>query len=358
MPQASFPEDRPLPPLVAVRRGPLTEALHRGAVVVADAEGHVVASVGDVEHVTYLRSSAKPLQLLAMVASGAADRFGFSQEELACMAGSHSGSARHVEVVARALARLGLDATALACGIHPPFDATERRRLETKGLAPSPLHNNCSGKHTAMLALARHRGWPVEGYERPDHPVQQEICRVLGKMAGYPTAHIVLGTDGCSVPVHGMPLGAAATAFARLVDPHGSAPDLAKACQRVVAAMMAHPEMVAGEGRLCTLLMRTWPGRLVAKSGAEGFYAVGILPGALGNGNPGLGLVVKLEDGDHRRARDPVVLEALRLLGLYEGALPSPLAHLGNHPLTNHRGLIVGSIETIFTLKWEGARRW
>jgi L-asparaginase II len=358
MSQWTLSEDRPLPPLIAVRRGPLVEALHRGAVVVADGQGRVVAHVGDPEHVTYMRSSAKPLQLLAMVESGAADRFGFAPEELACMAGSHSGSRRHVETVARSLARLGLDASALACGVHPPFDPEEQKRLQAEGLAPSPLHNNCSGKHTGMLALAQHRGWPTEGYERPDHPVQVRIREVLAQMAGFPAEEIVLGTDGCSVPVHALPLRAAATAFARLVDPQGLPPSLAEACRRVVAAMVAHPEMVAGEGRLCTLLMRAWPGRLVAKAGAEGYYAVGILPGALGNGNPGLGLVVKLEDGDGRRGRDPALLEALRLLGVYGGDLPPTLAPLGNRPLTNHRGLTVGTIETTFTLDWEGVRRW
>lgn len=351
-------EDRPLPPLVAVRRGPLTESLHRGAVVIADAQGQVMAHVGDPEYVTYLRSSAKPLQLLAMVESGAADRFGFPPEELACMAGSHSGSRRHVEAVARSLARLDLDASALVCGVHPPFDPEEQKHLEDKGLAPSPLHNNCSGKHTAMLALAQHCGWPTEGYEQPDHPVQVRIREVIAQMAGFPAEAIVLGTDGCSVPVHALPLRAAARAFARLVDPQGLPSGLAEACRRVVAAMMAHPEMVAGEGRLCTLLMRAWPGRLVAKAGAEGYYAVGILPGALGNGSPGLGLVVKLEDGDARRARDPVVLEALRLLGLYDDAPPSTLARLGNRSLTNHRGLTVGTIQTTFTWEWEGVRRW
>ncbi|NLE77369.1 MAG: asparaginase, partial [Chloroflexi bacterium] len=237
------------------------------------------------------------------------------------------------------------------CGAHLPLDAESRQAMEAQGQAPTPVHNNCSGKHTGILALSLHRGWPTQGYEQPAHPAQQCIRQTVAELGDLTTEEVILGIDGCSVPVHGLPVAAAATAFARLVEPDALPPLRAAACRRIVQAMMAHPEMVAGEGRVCTQLMQTWPGRCIAKAGAEGFYSLGILPGALDGHNPGLGIALKLEDGDHLRARDPILGAALQALGLMGDQAPVGLPTLVRRPLTNHAGLVVGEIAA-----WPGLR--
>ena len=210
------------------------------------------------------------------------------------------------------LQRIGLDESALQCGSHWPFDRKSANALVLRGEKPRAIHNNCSGKHAAMLALAIYRGYPLDDYYAADHPVQREIIAALSRLADVPAEQIVVGIDGCGVPVFGLPLRSAALAFARLVDPAGLPPAWAGACQRIVSAMQAHPDMVAGAGRICTALMKSAPGRLIAKSGAEGYYALGILPGQIAGIERGLGIVVKIADGNFDTGVHPVVIEILR----------------------------------------------
>ena len=221
--------------------------------------------------VSYLRSSAKPFQLLPLVESGAADRFGFTDAELAVMAGSHSGEPRHVAAVQSILNKIGLSEEALQCGVHAPFNADSAKALRAAGREPTALYNNCSGKHSGMLAQAVDRGLSTHDYLDPQHPVQITIRQRLAELGGITFDEIGVGVDGCSAPCFAMPLRAAALAFARLAEARESG------LHRVARVMMDYPEMVAGEGRLDTDLMRAVPGRVVSKGGAEGYHGMGVI---------------------------------------------------------------------------------
>jgi L-asparaginase II len=290
-------------PLVEVWRGHIVESRHRGHVAAVDGDGRLVARLGEPEAVTYLRSSGKPFQALPMVASGAADRFDFTPREIAVACGSHSGEPVHEETVAGMLKKIGLDESALKCGTHEPFSAEASAELRRRGEEARVLQNNCSGKHTGMLALALHLGAPIADYDQPDSPVQQAILRAVSQFSGVPEQEVARGTDGCGVPVFGLPVRAMALMYARLVAPAADFDAATQvACARIVAAMTGAPEMVGGtRERLDTEMMRVTDGRIISKIGAEGVYTVGVLPC-----EPfprGLGLALKIEDGEDRRAR-------------------------------------------------------
>lgn len=334
--------------LVEFTRGALVEAAHRGHLSVVDAGGSLLAWVGDPDHCTFMRSAAKPLQLLPLLEDHLDERFGFPEDELAVMAASHSGEARHVRAVSRILARIGLDESALRCGVHAPSNAEARRRLRALGREPGPLHNNCSGKHSAMLAAAVAGGHSLEDYTHPEHPIQQRILTVV---RGMTEIEPIIGVDGCGVPLFGMSLRAMAYAYARLVDPRDLSAPRAEACRRVVAAMQAHPEMVSGEGRLEAALMPAAGGRLVDKGGAEGLHAVGIRAEDSPTGR-GLGLVLKMEDGSGgRRALGPALLESLSQLGVLAPEERATLAPFDFGPVRNHLGQVVGESRPAFLLR-------
>jgi len=321
---------------VLVRRGELIESRHRVAYAVADATGALRYANGDPQRPVFPRSAIKPLQAIAMVESGAADRFEVDDRELALACASHSGEAVHVETVETWLARLGLDQSALECGAHAPNHRPSAERLAATGRVPSPVHNNCSGKHAGMLTLARHLDAPIGGYIDPAHPVQRRIAEVLAAMAGLERLSAP-AIDGCGVPTFPLPLGAIATAMARLAEPDALSPGRAAACRRIRAAMSANPELVAGTGRTCSAILRAAPG-LVVKTGAEGVYAAA-LP------ERGLGVVLKVEDGATRAAQ-VAVLALLRALGALDDAAWAALCDLAVPTLYNHAGRHVGRIET------------
>jgi L-asparaginase II len=338
-------------PLVEVRRGPIVESRHRGHVAAVDGEGRLVAGLGEPEAVTYLRSSAKPFQALPLVTSGAADRFGLNEVELAVACGSHSGQDLHAETVAGLLRKIGLDEGFLKCGVHEPFDRETAERLRARGESPGVLRNNCSGKHTAMLALALQLGAPPETYDHPESPVQQAILRAVSCLSGVGVEKVVMGTDGCGVPVFGMPVRAMALMYARLVAPPAEFDEATRrACGRIAAAMTAHPEMVGGTTeRFDTEVMRAARGRVVSKIGAEGVYTAGVLPCEAWP--RGLGLAFKIEDGEDRRARSTIAIESLRQLGVLDENAREALAPYSSFPVKNHRGDIVGEITPTFELR-------
>ncbi|MBW3630082.1 MAG: asparaginase [Gemmatimonadetes bacterium] len=324
---------------VEVLRGRVVESRHRVHAAVIDADGRLRASLGDPELTTFIRSAAKPFQALPVVTDGAMDRFGITLEELALCCGSHSGEPRHVNAVRGLLAKIGLDDASLACGPHAPFSSVGRRALEEAGADPARVHNNCSGKHAGMMALARARGWDPHGYERPEHPVQSRLLEETARWADLPLEAIALGIDGCGVVSFGLPLRSIALAYARL----GRAARLGeREPTYVVGAMTAYPEMVAGEGRLCTDLMKRTGGRVLAKVGAEGVYCVAI-PGAE------LGVAMKVEDGS-RRAVAPAILAILRQLDMIsEDDLGALFPHA--YPeLRNTIGETIGHIRANFLL--------
>ncbi|MFP4125090.1 MAG: asparaginase [Alphaproteobacteria bacterium] len=312
------------PVAVEVWRGSVVESRHRVAVAVAATGGRVIARVGDAEVPVFPRSAIKPIQAVPLVETGAADAFELSDAELALACASHSGEPVHTERVAAWLARLDLAERDLECGAHAPLDREAARALRGAGRSPTPVHNNCSGKHTGMLTTAVHLGEPTAGYLAPDHPVQRRLRAVFEEFAG--TVLDEPGVDGCGVPSWPLPLDRLAVAMANMVE--------RPAAGRLFAAMRAHPELVAGTGRLDTALMRARPD-LVAKGGAEGVH-VAVLP------EPHLAVAVKAEDGA-ARAGDVALLAVLERLvgGIVEHA--DVRAH-AEPPIANVAGRIVGAI--------------
>lgn len=339
-------------PLVEVTRGPVTESRHHGHVVAVDSEGNPVARLGQPDVVTYLRSSAKPFQAVPLVASGAADRFGFTEKEIAIACASHNGEAIHTETVAGMLKKIGLDQSALKCGVHEPFSREVAEELRAGGTRPTVLHNNCSGKHTGMLALALHLGAAVETYDHMDNPVQRLILRSVSEFSGVAPLDIALSVDGCGAPVFGVPVKSMAFMYARLVtQPAGFCDEASrKAAGRISRAMMAHPEIVGGRAeRLDTKVMLAGRSAIVSKVGAEGVYTAGVLPSE--DWPRGLGIAIKIEDGEDRRSRPTVVIETLRQLGVLREDAIEELAPYSRFQVRNHRGDEVGEVRARFELE-------
>lgn len=347
MPSANIPLAEPL---VEVRRGAITESRHRGHVVAIEPGGSVPGKIGAPECVTFLRSSAKPFQAVPLLTSGAADHFGFTDEEIALACASHSGEPIHTELAASMLQKIGLGPDALKCGVHDPFSAEVTRQLRANGEEPTVLHNNCSGKHAGMLALAKYLGAPTETYDLPENPVQLAIGKVVAEFSGVPIEDLAVGIDGCGVPVFGITIKAMALSYARLVSPPDTFDDATRAaCERIVRVMTKYPELIGGTSeRLDTEIMRASPGKLISKVGAEGVYTAGVLPcEAWPNG---LGLALKIEDGDDHRARPTVVIEALNQLGVLRDESLEAVARYAFFPVKNRRGEVVGEIRASFKL--------
>src|SRR5437763_446099 len=295
------------PVLVELVRGALTESRHSGAVAVVDADGASVLALGDVTQPIYPRSAVKPLQALPLVESGAADRYGFGDEELALACASHGGEGAHVEVASRMLARAGLDAAALECGAHWPLHQPATQALARSGGAPSALHNNCSGKHAGFLCVACAAGVEHRGYVAANHVVQREVRAALESLTGIGLTADVCGVDGCSIPTWGVPLGRLALAFARFGTGRGLAPERAKAAARLRAACAAQPYYVAGSGRFCSEIMQRFGARVLVKTRAEGVFC-GALPGE------GIGIALKCDDGATRAAEVTMATMIARFL--------------------------------------------
>lgn len=338
-------------PLVEVRRGAITESRHRGHIVAIDPDGIIAAYLGAPHNVTFPRSSFKPLQALPLLTSGAAERFGFNDEEIALACASHNGEPIHTKIVAAMLEKIGLGTEALRCGVHEPYSPEAAAVLRAHNELPNELHNNCSGKHAGMLAVALHFGAPVDNYESPENPVQHAIAQAVSDFTDVPLEDMAVGVDGCAAPIFGVSIRAMALAYARLVSPPESFPKPARAaCERIVRVMMKYPELIGGTSeRLDTELMRAAPGRVISKVGAEGVYTAGILP--CERWPKGLGLALKIEDGDDKRARPTVVIESLRQLGvLYDESLEA-VSRYAFFPVKNRRGDVTGEIRASFELK-------
>lgn len=318
---------------VEVTRGPVVESRHRVHVAVVDAEGQLRAHAGDPERITFFRSAAKPLQAVPLVEDGAYDRYGLTLEELALCCGSHSGSAAHTKVAERILEKAAVTADALACGAHPPMDADAARELEEAGLAPGRLHNNCSGKHAAMLARANVGGWPAEGYERDDHPVQRGALTEVARWTGVPEDGIIRAVDGCGVVVFGLPLDAMARAYARLASAVARGEEIPT---RITRAIATRPFLFGGTERFDSLLVEETGGRVISKIGAEGVHSVVAF-------EQRVGFAVKVEDGA-TRAQYPAVLHLLQLLGALPERLSPRLAEYARPRIRNTRGEMVGEL--------------
>ena len=352
----------PFYPIFELTRGEIIESTHYGAIAVVDSHGKTIASYGDPLAVAFLRSSAKPFQVLPFVERGGVEHFGFTQQELALACASHEGSDKHVRVVETMQSKVGVDESYLQCGSHMPGDVSAYKRLIKNDEAPTPNRNNCSGKHTAMLAHAKMRGLSLDTYLEPDHPIQQDILASFAEMCLFPSNQIHLGIDGCSAPNFAVPLLNSALAYARLCDPHTLSETRASSCRKITSAMMAYPEMISSATEFDCRLMRVGAGKIVCKRGAEGYQAIGLLPGAIHADSPGIGIAIKIMEGDlgqrkldltaYSRVRPAVTLEILKQLGALSEAQLKELTEFGPvKPVTNHRGIVVGESKPIFTLE-------
>jgi L-asparaginase II len=324
-----------------IYRGGMIENRHRISIAIVNSENKLIASSGNPELMAHLRSSAKPFQVQALFQTEADKKFAFTDKEIALACASHSGTPEHTHIAKGMLDKLGLDASNLACGVHWPVSKEERTRLEQTNEKPNALHNNCSGKHSGMLAVAKMLNVPTQDYEKSEHPVQQFNFQIMRDLSG--EQEIPFGVDGCSVPVFILPLDKAAWMFAQLANPESAPEKYRKGLDHAFRAMKTFPEMVAGEGEIDTVLMQQIPG-LVCKQGADGYYGISLRETEHGP----LGVVLKVEDGS-TAAREPAVIRVLELLGM----LPEDNTLPWKRPIIrNHRKIETGYFEAAIELEW------
>ena len=327
------------PVAVEVTRGAQVESRHRASAAVADAGGRIVRQWGDIDQAVFPRSAIKPLQALPLIESGAAESFQLGDGEIALACASHGAEAFHTATIDAWLARIGLAESDLECGAHLPSHSPTAEALLRDGRAANQTHNNCSGKHLGFLTTARHLGEPTKGYIGLDHPVQRRVIETFGEMSGVDMSRVPTAVDGCGIPTLAAPLYGLATAMARFADPSALAPMRARAVGRIAAAMAARPEMVAGSGRFCSAVIRESEGAILAKTGAEGVFAVA-LP------ELGLGLAIKVEDGASRAA-EVAVAAVLRAIGAIGPDLEQRLADSLVAPVHNRAGLRTGEVRPV-----------
>ena len=326
--------------LANVIRGETVESVHRGHLIAIGGNGETVLSLGSPETVTFLRSACKALQALPFITSGACDALGYSEEEIALACSSHSGEARHVRIAQLMLERAELTEAHLRCGAHLPFNEKESERMLRAGEHPTQLHNNCSGKHAAMLAFAKHIDADLATYDSLENPIQQKILETISLFAEVPVKKIKLGVDGCAAPNFALPLSAMAKSFLNLISPPDNFPgDVRDASRRIVSAMTNFPELIGGNERLDTMLMQAAEGKIISKVGADGVWLCGVLPSE--KWPTGLAVALKVEDGDDRRARPVVAVEILKRLGVLAS---DDLPELSPMPIKNRRDDVVGHV--------------
>jgi L-asparaginase II len=340
------------PELVQATRGGTVESIHRGALAIVDSGGATVCAVGDIQRPVFPRSAVKVLQALPLVASGAADAFGLTDEELALACASHNAEPRHVAAAASMLAKAGLDDAALECGAHWPRNDAAHRELARRVREPGALHNNCSGKHSGFVCLgclmARAQGRDarefVRGYVQPDHPVMREVTAALQAATGCDLSCAPMGTDGCSIPAYAIPLKNLATAFARVGTGMGLSAEHAAAARRLRAAVAKAPFFVAGSGRFDTRVMERLGERVFCKVGAEGVFCAA-LP------EQGLGVAIKIDDGNNARAAEVVMAAAIEAMVRLERDEREFIHGLSDATLKNWNGIEVGALQATAPLR-------
>lgn len=323
--------------LSTVTRSGHVESVHTGSLVVF-ADGAVRYSIGDPRQAVYCRSAVKPMQALPLVERGVATRLELGPEELALTSASHNGTEHHTAIAARILARGGFTPDDLRCGPHAPFDGPSSRAIAARSAKPQKIHNNCSGKHAGFLLLAADMGVSKEDYLDPETASQSLIRRTVVEMAGLSPADITVGLDGCGAPTFRIPLENLAAAFANLTNPEGLSPVREEACRTMLRAITEHPVTLAGEGRICTALIRSQPGKIYCKNGAEGVYAFG-LPGR------GIGFAIKIDDGSERGYL-PVVVDLLREIAFWS-EVPETLRAFHRVPVRNTQKIHVGEVTSV-----------
>lgn len=329
--------------LVKVLRGDLVESIHRGHIAVVNAKGELLYSAGNPKKVIYARSSMKPLQAIPIVETGTAEHFNFDHADLSLTCASHNGENQHTSRVQSILGRAGLAISDLQCGTHNPrWQETYEALIKVDGQV-TPIYNNCSGKHSGMLATAKHMKESTNDYYKIEHPVQKRIIEAISDLTEVPEGDIEIGIDGCGVPVHGIPLLNLALGFAKMADPRLLPTKRQEAVNKITTAMMEAPEMVGGTDRFCSDFMRILDGRMFGKAGAEGVYCIG-------DKETGIGIALKIEDGNGR-ATSPVAVEVLTQLGLLSESQKEQLNSYHYPKLKNARSEEIGELRPEFRLE-------
>lgn len=329
--------------LAEVIRNGLVESIHLGNIAVVNTEGQLIRYFGDTEQICYFRSSGKPLILLSHLKKKIKENFNLTLQEIAIMASSHSGGEKHVQTLLSIAKKLGVEKNDITCGIREPYGLKEKFELYGTGKKPTQWHNNCSGKHLANIAACKVMGWPIEGYSDFEHPVQQDILETICEFSSYPKEKIHIGVDGCGVPVFGVPLKNMALAYARIFDTSVLNGKYKEEQKLLYDAIIKHPDMVAGEDRLDTELIRETSGDHFGKMGADGVFCIHVH-------SKGLGIAIKVQDGGVR-AVDPVVVEALKQLGTLSDEIIEKLKEYHYPPVQTWSGTRVGFINPVFKLK-------
>ena len=329
--------------LTEVTRGNIVESRHYGHVAVCNSRGELIACAGDPGMVTYIRSAAKPMQALNVFTSGAYERFRFNTKELAIMCASHYGEDMHRDVILGILKKLDLPLDALLCGSPLSIQAElcETQLRENREL--KPYNSDCSGKHCGFLAACLAKGYPIENYNQPDHPLQKDVLKIISDVTDVPEEDIAIGVDGCGVPVHGVPVRNMAMAYARLTTPENLPERCRFGARTLFDAMNGAPEMVAGTNGFCTELIRHTHGKLIGKLGAEAVYCIGFK-------DRDLGIAVKIDDGDYHRPLYPAVMSVLKQLDLLTAEETQALAQFAHPPVMNNLGRQVGEVRPAFAL--------
>lgn len=329
--------------LLQVTRGTLVENIHRGDIAVVGRNGELLYYKGDALKLTYIRSALKPIQTLNVFMSGAEEMYHFRDEEISLMCASHYGQDFHREVVDSILDKIGLRMENLLCGATYSLKQEYRTAQIAEHVELTPANTDCSGKHGGMLAACLAKGYSIENYNSQDHPVQKDIKKIISDFCEIEEEKIIIGVDGCGVPVHGMPLYNAALGFAKLSCPDGLEPKLRDSCERIFTAMNNAPEMVAGTEGFCTELIKNTNGKLIGKLGADGVYCIGVK-------GMNIGIAVKIEDGNYIRAIPPVVMRCLEDLGVLSDSEIESLEPFRKGYIINNLNSIVGEVNAVFHL--------
>ncbi len=336
-------------PLVEQTRGSVVETVHRGAVAVVSADGQMLYSAGNPELKTFLRSSAKPFQLLPTIEAGAIETYDLQADEISVMCASHSGEDYHLQTVRQILSKIGLTESALESGAHLPAHLPSQRFMIQRDQKPTAIHSNCSGKHAGILALCKLKGFPTTGYLNQFHPVQQLIKQTLSEVAEVELSDVDIAVDGCGVPTFALPIWRIGLLFARLATAPVDGTFRQKALAKIRHAMITKPEYMSGTGQFSAEMMRQYPNQIVMKSGAAGVYGLGL-------GEVGFGLGLKVETGAGK-PREITILETLRQLSQSKSiTMPSHLRQefsdlIGKKSIYNFHQKKVGQTYPVFQLQ-------
>ena len=329
--------------LVEVVRSGIVESVHRGDIVVVNTEGKILYEMGDAERLTFFRSAGKPITAVALIESGIVEEYDLNLKEIAIIASSHSGDTEHIEILTGIIKKLGINEEILECGEHAPTGKKAARELIASGVYPTRLHCDCSAKHLGMIAASKVKGIQIKGYSNKEHLIQKKIEKIMVEFSGVNEDRIIKGIDGCGVPVYAVPLKNIATAYANLSNDNFLDGKYKKSQNYLISSMTMYPEMIGGEGRFDTILMRCFGDRLFGKFGAEGVYCVGII-------GKGVGLAFKIEDGNDRGV-GPSVLETLLQMKVITKNEIVKMKDFWNPDIINNNGDKVGEIRAVFKLK-------